>query len=91
MIKGHEENRETQAYLGSQLNQLRQMVQNHGQQHHDVVELAVNQIMEDVAQAPADQDMEQEVPEHEQPAEVHQVQEPLPAEFIQINCEQIQF
>ena len=67
------------------------MVQNHGQQHHDVVETAMNQIMEDVAQVPADQGMEQEVPEHEQQAEVHQIQEQLPAEFLQIDCEPIQF
>ena len=55
------------------------------------MELAVNQIMEEAAQAPADQDMEQEVPAQAQPAEVHHIQEPLPAEFLQIDCEPIQF
>ena len=69
------------------MSQLRQMVQQRGQQHPDVVELAVNQIMEDAAQAPAGQVMEQEVPAQPQPAEVHHIQEPLPADFLQIDCE----
>ena len=90
MMRGHEENRETQSYLGSQLAQLGRLLQPRDHQHPNVVELAVNQIIDDAAPEQPGQHMEQDAPVQPK-QEVHHVQEPLPADFLQRDCEPIQF
>jgi len=90
MIKGQEENRETQSYLGSQLAQLRQLLQPRDHQHPDVVELAVHQIIDEAAPEQSSQQMDQDAPVQPH-LEAQHVQEPIPADFLQIDCEPIQF
>ena len=90
MMKGQEENRETQSYLGNQLAQLRQLLQPRDHQHPDVVELAVHQIMDEAAPEQPSHHMEPDAPVQPH-QEAQHVQEPLPADFLQIDCEPIQF